>query len=95
MTYSLRGIYIHRKHSADQHLPRQPRQLSWVRLTVSKSCMSKIRPREGRSPSPQKPFKTGVVRRPAGTDGSGVRLVGKPLAGSLSRNSQGNRDLVP
>ena len=57
--------------------------------------MSKIRPREGRSPSPQKPFKAGVVRRPAGTDGSGVRLVGEPLTGCLSGDSQGNRDLVP
>ena len=57
--------------------------------------MSKIRPREDRSPSPQNPFKAGVLRRPAGTDGSRVRRVGKPLTGSLSGDSQGNRDLVP
>ena len=31
----------------------------------------------------------------AGTDGSGVRLVGEPLPGCLPGDSQGDRDLVP
>ena len=42
-------VHIHEKHSTDRHLPRQPRQLSWVSLTRSKSCMPKIRPREAHS----------------------------------------------
>jgi hypothetical protein len=49
MTYSLRGSYIHRKHSTGRHVPRQPRQLRSVSLTRSRSCMTKIRPRERRS----------------------------------------------
>jgi hypothetical protein len=52
-TYSLRGSYIHRTHSAGSHVPRQPRQLSRVSMTISISCMRKIRPHELRS-SPQR-----------------------------------------
>jgi hypothetical protein len=49
MTYSLRGSYIHRKHSAVWVLLRQSDQLSGVSVTGSKSCMSRIRPRQRRS----------------------------------------------
>jgi len=45
MTYSLRGSYTRGKHSTGRHLPQQPRQLSRVSMTRSKSCMPKIRPR--------------------------------------------------
>jgi hypothetical protein len=45
MTYSLRGSYIPRKHSAGWPLPRQPTQFSWVGLTRSKSCMTRTNPR--------------------------------------------------
>jgi len=45
MTYSLRGSYTRGKHSTGWHLPQQPRQLSRVSMTRSKSCMPKIRPR--------------------------------------------------
>jgi hypothetical protein len=46
MTYSLRGSYIHRRHTTGWHLPCQPKRLSWVSLTGSRSCMSKKRPHE-------------------------------------------------
>jgi len=51
MTYSLRGSYIPTKHSTGRRLPRQPRQLSRVRITRPRSCMPKMRPCEPRSPS--------------------------------------------
>jgi hypothetical protein len=44
-TYSLRGSYMHQKHSTDQHLQLQPRQLSTVSMVRLKSCMPKIHPR--------------------------------------------------
>ena len=52
MTYSLRGSYTHGKHPTGRYLPRQPRQLSRVSMTRSKSCMPKIRPRERRDVVP-------------------------------------------
>src|SRR5664280_2162746 len=51
MTYSLQGSYIPEEHSTGWHLPRQPRQLSRVKMTRPRSCMPKIRPCEPRSPS--------------------------------------------
>jgi hypothetical protein len=46
MTYSLRESYIREMQSAGWHLPHQPRQSSWVRMTVSRSCMPKMRSRQ-------------------------------------------------
>jgi len=63
MTYSLRGSYIHRKHSTGRHLPCQPRQLSRVNLTRSKSCMPKIRPREAHWSAERKRSKARVATR--------------------------------
>ena len=56
-TYSLRGSYRCEKRSAGRPLPRQSRQLSWVSLTGSRSCMTKMRPRERCSSSRRMPFK--------------------------------------
>src|ERR1035437_8922590 len=39
-------VHIHEEHSTGRHLPCQPRQLSWVRMTGSRSCMPKMRPRK-------------------------------------------------
>jgi hypothetical protein len=52
VTYSLRGSYTHGKHSADRCLPRQPRQLRSVSMTIPRSCMPKMRPRQCCSSSP-------------------------------------------
>jgi hypothetical protein len=84
-------------------LPRKPSQLNRVSVTVSMSCMSKIRPRQPGSSSQrainadaamrQLLMSPWPVERAIGR--SGVRLVGEPLPGCLPGDSQGNRDLVP
>ena len=95
MTYSLRGSCMHGTCSTDRHLPHQPRQFSGVSTTGPRSCMSKMRPRQHCSASRPRPFKSGWRGGGAGTDRSGVRLVGEPLPGCLPGDPQGDRDLVP
>ena len=67
MTYSLRGSYIHEKHSALSVLPRQSGQLNRVSVTVSKSCMSRIRPRK-RCASSQRDRSEADAAKPATAD---------------------------
>src|ERR1035437_1058252 len=79
MTYSLQGSYIPEEHSTGWHLPCQPRQLSRVSMTRSKSCTPKIRPREPRSSSGRAPWKGATHPSLMRARGPAIWRSGDPL----------------